>query len=124
MNFPIKIKFKHHSVPPTKGGCNQPLWLCILIPIKVTDKVTPEEYKEGFGIARADIVEGKFHLVYERRAALDDGTVPIQDNWDLGEEVAKVLGYKKIIVKAGTYKVDFSKYPEFGETYFDADLQK
>ena len=93
MNFPIKIKFKHHSVPPTKGGCNQPLGLCILIPIKVTDKVTPEEYKEGFGIARADIVEGKFHLVYERRAALDDGTVPIQ-TMGFGRRSCQSFGYK------------------------------
>lgn len=124
MNVPIKIKFKYHSVPPTKDGCTQPLGLCIIIVIKVTDKVTPEEYKEGFGIARADVIDGKFHLVYERRAALDDGTVPIQDYWDLGEEVSKALGYKKIVVKPGIYKVDFSKYPEFGETFFEADFQK
>jgi len=72
----------------------------------------------------ADIMEEKFHLIYCRRAALDDGTVPIQDYWDLGKEVANALGYKKIVVKPGTYKVDYSSYPEYGETYFDAEILK
>lgn len=118
MNATIKLKFKHDS------PCTKPLGICIIIPIPVTCEVTPKEYEEGFGIACADVVEKKFHLVFKRRAALNDGTIPIPDYWDLGDEVAKALGYKKIIVESGTYKVDFSNYPEFGEAFFDARLEK
>ncbi len=118
MKAPIKLKFKHDS------PCTKPFGICIIIPLSVTCDVTPKEYEEGFGIACADVVERKLHLVFMRRAALDDGTIPIPDYWDLGEEVAKALGYKKIIVKPGTYKVNFSNYPQFGEAFFEAELEK
>jgi hypothetical protein len=121
MSFPIKIKFKHHPSPPT-GGCTVPLGICIIIPIGLTDNVTAEEYEDGFGIADCDKVDSKIHLVFKRRAALDDGTIPIQDNWNLGTAVSKKLGYNSVIVRPGRYNVNFSNYREFGEALFDADF--
>jgi len=122
MKRPIKVKFKHHPSPPT-GGCTKPFGLCIIIPIGTTDNVTQAEYDEGFGIAQCGVKNGKFHMVFERRAALDDGTVPIQDYWNLGEAVARDFGYKEIIIRPANYHVDFSKYSEFGEALFDADIR-
>jgi hypothetical protein len=121
MATPIKIKFKHHPSPPT-SGCTVPFGICIIIPIGLANNVTSEEYNEGFGIALCDIVDGKFHLVFQRRAALDDGTVPIQDYWNLGEEVSKKLGFDEVVVRPGRYNVNFSNYREFGEALFDADF--
>lgn len=122
MKRPIKVKFKHHPSPPT-SGCTKPFGLCIIIPIGLTDSVTPEEYDEGFGIAQCEVEGAKFHMIFERRAALDNGTVPIQDHWDLGKDVARAFGYKEIIIRPGEYRVDFSNYSEFGEAFFDADIK-
>jgi hypothetical protein len=122
MKKPIKVKFKHHPSPPT-SGCTKPFGLCIIIPIGLTDNVTQEEYDEGFGIAQSEVVNNKFHMIFERRAALDNGTVPIQDYWNLGEAVARAFGYKEIIIRPGEYRVDSSNYTEFGEAFFDADIK-
>jgi hypothetical protein len=121
MATPIKIKFKHHPSPPT-GGCTIPFGLCIIIPIPVTDQVSSAESVDGFGIADSDIVSEKVHLVFHRRAALDDGTIPIAADWDLGNDVASALGYRRIVIKKGNYSVDFTNYREFGEAFFDADF--
>lgn len=121
MKKPIKIKFKHHPSPPT-SGCTKPFGLCIIIPIGIKDHVTQEEYDEGYGIAQSEVVNNKFHMIFERRAALDDGTIPIQSDWNLGEEVARAFGYREIIIRSGEYRVDFSNYREFGEAFFTADF--
>ena len=59
-------------------------------------------------------------MIFERRAALDDGTIPIQSDWNLGKEVARAFGYREIIIRSGEYRVDFSNYREFGEAFFTA----
>ncbi|MBC8181166.1 hypothetical protein H8E88_08580 [candidate division KSB1 bacterium] len=117
----IKVKFKHHPSPPT-SGCTKPFGLCIIIPINFAEDVTPEEYAEGYGIADCEVVNEQFHMIFNRRAALDDGTIPIENNWNLGEEIARGFGYSEIIIQSGDYNVNFSNYPEFGEVFFNANL--
>lgn len=117
----VRIKFKHHPIPPT-SGCTKPFGLCIIIPINFQDSVTPEEYEEGYGIAICDIVDDQVHMIFERRAALDNGTVPIQNDWNLGEDIAEGFDCTEIVIQEGEYEVDFSTYDEFGEAYFDAEI--
>lgn len=117
----IRVKFKHHPSPPT-SGCTEPFGLCITIPIKTATSVTEGEYKEGFGIANCEVINGQFHMVFERRAALDNGKIPIINDWKLGAEVAKAFGYSEIVIQAGDYDVDFSNHSEFGESFFRASF--
>lgn len=121
MKRPIKLKFKHHPSPPT-DGCTVLFGICILIPIGLTDRATKKEYEEGFGIAQSEVIKNQFHLIFERRAALDSGMIPIQMDWNLGREVANAFGFEEIIIRKGEYRVDFSKYEEFGECFFDTSF--
>lgn len=71
------------------------------IPVGVSNSVTLAEYQDGFGIAQCEVINGKFHMIFERRAALDNGKIPIAENWDLGSQVASAFGYNQIIIKQG-----------------------
>jgi len=101
----------------------KPFWLGIIIPLVFADNVSSEEYDEGFGTAQCDVKNDKFHMVFRRTSASDDGIVQIKDYWNLGEEVAREFGYKEIIIQHGEYIFDFLNNPEFVETFFDANFR-
>ena len=82
--------------------------------------LTDAEIKEGnYGYVTTSEVNGKLNVIFENPAALEDATIPFETNMDVLPETYKALGYSWITVKAGTYTVDFSRFPKFGEVNLD-----
>jgi len=85
--------------------------------------LTADEYAKGYGTATGTIENGQLHLIFDRDAALADGTIPIDQDFFIGSEVSQELGYHTVTISRGTYRVDFSTYTQFGEAWFNAVLQ-
>ena len=113
-----KLKFKHSAGPTHCMNCHCPLGICIQINFKMSP-ITTEETNDGYGYVSASIVKGKLNVIFENPAALEDGTIPIEEDWVLSPEFAKYLGLNSITVKGGVYKVDFSRNQNFGEIFLD-----
>ncbi|HET8796496.1 MAG TPA: hypothetical protein VFO89_02340, partial [Thermoanaerobaculia bacterium] len=114
-----KLKFKHAS-----PGCNDPLGLCLIIPLRWTspsESLTPEEVADGFGFGTMEVVDGKLYLTPHRPAALPDGTLPIDEDKRLEPDLALALGYKSITIKRGVYRMNMA-YGEFGRAVMDIDV--
>jgi hypothetical protein len=81
-----------------------------------TGTASPAEITAGFGNAGA-YVDGsnRLHMVFHQPTALADNTIPIPADFSVGPEFSQALGYGSVVIKGGTYLVDFSSYSEFGE---------
>jgi len=125
------FKFKFGCAGCT--GCPNPLGICFYVPI---DRLVSDGYtlpsadtvessgdtSGGWGIAKVEIVSGQVHMIFQHAAALPDGTIPVPNNWDLGSLLSSALGYTDVTVTAGTYVVNFSNYPTYGEIYMNCTL--
>jgi hypothetical protein len=122
--LPIKILFKWSGIIGPGGGgggCNTPLGICITRGFSVANSpLRREEIAEGYGIALSRVTENRLYLVFNREAALRDGTIRISRDMPLEPEVSRGLGYERITLKAGTYKVDMSVKP-FGEAWMNIE---
>jgi hypothetical protein len=123
-SYTTKILFKWHGFcpPHCSGGCDQPLGICLIIPFAL-GTVSPEEFAEGFGNADINLDgENNVHLVFHRDVALTDSTIPITQDFFIGSPVSNALGYDSVIICQGTYDVDFSIHPQYGEATFQTKL--
>lgn len=113
-----KVKFAH-SAGRNCGQCLCPFGICILITIGI-EEITPDEARTGlYGYVTAQVKDGKLNFIFENRAALDDGTTPFDADMVLAPNTCKALGFNSITIKAGNYKVDYSRFPKFGEVNLD-----
>lgn len=136
----VKVKFRH-------GGnqCQYPLGVCILITVGYGDDyggdelgdefyeddferyISEEEKKDDIGMTVVEIIDNKLHIEFFRPAALEDGTVPIEDDTVLDPALTEFLGYKSIKLKGGNYSVENiggkkGKNNFFGEIFIDCEL--
>jgi hypothetical protein len=117
----VKLLFKWGGIltPGGGGGCNTPLGICITRGFALdTAPLTKVEIKEGFGTATFQVEGEQLHMVFHREAALPDGTIHINRDKYLEPDLSAALGYGRIMLKAGVYRVDMSK-ERFGETFVD-----
>ncbi|NVO30745.1 hypothetical protein [Hymenobacter lapidiphilus] len=103
-------------------GCNSPLGICISAPIgsrsanfSSDPSLNQLSLEEDTGLVRMRMEGSKMHIIFEKDAALPDGTVPIDrdllfENWKNG---------KSAVVKAGKYKANFKNY-KHGEIWANA----
>ena len=61
---------------------------------------------------------GYVKFVFNQTTALEDGTIPVEDDYTFRPEVAKLFGYTKITIQKGTYTVHPSSTSDFGEVVF------
>lgn len=111
----VGLKFMHHG---TGTSCNTPLGLCLTIPFRLfnpPEKLSSRELAEGFGTADFEVAGDRLRMIFHRPAALPDGTVKLEKDKVLERPIAHALGYERIVLKKGSYKVDLSK-KRFGET--------
>lgn len=108
-----KLKFKWHG---SGSSCETPLGICISIPIGLAETaLTDREIEEGYGTATFQVIdEGLLRMVFDREAALPDGTIRIDFDKELESPLAEALGYRSITLLGGVYQVDFST-ERFGE---------
>ncbi|HEX6184195.1 MAG TPA: hypothetical protein VFZ44_09985 [Pyrinomonadaceae bacterium] len=119
---PIKILFKWHGmIGPGGGGggCDTPLGICFVIGLSnANSPLRRAEIAEGYGIALTRVKGNRLYMVFNREAALRDGTIRVSRDVTLAPEVSRSLGYERITIKAGTYKVNPAVRP-FGETWMN-----
>ncbi len=111
------ITFKHHTTTPTgPGPCEQPLGICIRIPIgRASGALTEADLAAGRGSPEFRVEDGKLLIAFDREAALPDGTIAIEFEKALESDLAADLGFDRIVMKPGVYPVDKSRL-QFGET--------
>ncbi|RIY04559.1 hypothetical protein D0T11_21610 [Hymenobacter rubripertinctus] len=71
--------------------------------------------QDDMGIVRTRMEGKKMHIIFDRQAALPDGTVPIDRDILLEGWKNK----KNAVIKAGNYKASFKKN-KYGEIWADA----
>lgn len=122
--LPVKVLFKWHGyVGPGGGGggCEVPLGICLIIGFSpASAALTREEIAGGYGIALLQVKGDRLYMAFNREAALPDGTIRITKNVSLGPDVSRGLGYERITLKAGAYKVNKAVRP-FGETWVNIE---
>lgn len=103
-----RVRFKHGI------GCAKELGICIIAPFKqaITDN-------DVYGTASMRLEEGnKLHMIFDQQAATAEGIVPISKDILVNDW----LGYRTVTVKAGDYKISYSKY-QFGEIWANVELK-
>ena len=102
-----KLKFKWHG---SGSSCETPLGICLSIPIGLAEAaLTDREIADGYGTATFQVVdEGLLRMVFDREAALPDGTIRIDFDKTLESSLAVALGYESITLLSGVYRVDWS----------------
>jgi len=113
----IKILFMWSGMigPGGGGGCNVPLGICITRGFTIAaGEMSPAEVADGFGTAAFQVEGDRLRMTFHREAALRDGTIRIERDKQLEPEVSAALGYARITLKAGAYRVDKSR-TRFGE---------
>ena len=114
-----KLKFKHSAGPERCQNCLCPLGICVTIQF-FSSALTNAQMNDGYGTARVRIEKNKLVLSFDQPAALPDGTIPIESDYFIGSEYSSVLGFAKVMIKTGIYKVtNFSEANPYGECYFD-----
>jgi hypothetical protein len=108
----IKLKFKHHG---SGMHCDTPLGICLVINFRLaTEPLTEEEVADGYGTADFVVEGDSLRMVFDREAALPDGTIRIDYDKALDPEVSRSFGYESITLKTGVYWVDWSR-ERYGE---------
>ncbi|MEI8202393.1 MAG: hypothetical protein WCH34_05240 [Bacteroidota bacterium] len=89
--------------------CDVPFGVYVNFPFEPSNvPLTPTEFNAGYGKAMINIDnQNKVHLIFDRRAALDDNSIPISVDFFIGSAVSNALGYDSIIIQQGTYNVNF-----------------
>ena len=124
--FPrIKFYLKHHGKPGS--GCSEPLGICIIIGFeKLTEyPLTQKEIEFGYGTGSVFMENGKLMMAYDQITDIGDGTIPIIEDFSIGQYVAEKFGYKDIIIRKDNYVVNYDKkekYP-YGYSFFNVDLK-
>ncbi len=138
----LKFKFKHSAGPTQCQNCQCPLGICFQTAISVIDDgvddediyeqnlrslITDDEYEQAFGVATAEIVDGKLHLEFFRPAALEDGTIPVPE-YQFADDVLEKLGYHSISLHQGNYEVTNiggtkGNNSFYGEVFIDCDVE-
>lgn len=120
--IPVKVLLKWHGyVGPGGGGggCDVPLGICFTRAFAVANSaLTREEIAAGYGIALLQVKGNRLYMAFNREAALRDGTIRVSQDETLAPDVSKSLGYERITLKAGVYKVNGAVRP-FGETWMN-----
>lgn len=102
------------------GSCIIHYAACLSYQFVPATSVSPEEFNDGYGIAIISINnQNKVNLVFHRRI---DSPLPIPYNFFIGSQVSHALGYDSVIIQQGSYNVDFSNYPQYGECTFNTKL--
>ncbi|MDQ3743875.1 MAG: hypothetical protein M3444_05800 [Acidobacteriota bacterium] len=118
--IPVKVLFKWHGyIGPGGGGggCDAPLGICFTRAFALArSALTREEIAAGYGIALLQVKRNRLYLAFNREAALRDGTIRVSQDETLAPEVSMSLGYERITLKAGVYKVNAAVRP-FGEMW-------
>jgi hypothetical protein len=103
------------------GGCAYPGGICYRSPPFPVDpwfELSAELREQGYGRAEAEVIdERQLRLVFHDEARTEKGTLPVDQEFDLGPEAAKVLGYSSVIVLPGEYEVTPVEGSELGEAY-------
>ena len=112
--FPIKLVFRHtplfgqecegYSICPS---CTCPLGICICRGIAYhTGSLSLAELREGFGTATMYVDDDdKLRIVFDQDAAMADGTVDIDEDYLLPQNLSDSLGYDSVRIYQGTYLV-------------------
>lgn len=118
INCKPKVKFKHGGCQGA-SGCDCPLGICISWRFLLDgSQLTQSEREAGIGQPTVSIENGKLHMIFDCEASLEDGTIPIDNDFFIGDNVSNFFEYQSIVIVRGIYHVDFTKHREFGEVYF------
>lgn len=119
----IKAAFKHRG--PLNGfcddgsDCGRCLGICVIITWTLTDSITTAERADGYGLSDIEILQGN-KMSFIPDSSIDNGAgyaIVDTDN-SVGLGVSTELGYSNVVVKAGTYAIDYSTYSD-GEVKLD-----
>ena len=121
-----KFVFGTYSRPDVTGeGCDGDRGTCIIIHGRmVDDDFNVKDLGDGMGLAEIEVVDGqlKFNILF------DTSKDPFQRNFNvikdirLDKEVCEYLGYQTVIIEAGEYGVDFSRF-EYGSVLLNVQLR-
>jgi hypothetical protein len=118
------FKFKFTGCFGTE--CNVPGGICHVsspYPVDLAYELSREQREEGFGLADAEVVKERLHLVFQHDARSEKGTLPVEFPVDLGPEGAKALGHSGVVIQPGEYEVTPVEGSEFGEAYVEVELK-
>ncbi|GIV29379.1 MAG: hypothetical protein KatS3mg028_0445 [Bacteroidia bacterium] len=107
-----RLRFKHTG--PSKPGepppapCETPLGICFIFGIQENSgPLTKEEIMSGINTAEISILNNnQMKIIPDTVFAYENGTIEIEGNFHVSDVVSHMLGYKKILVKKGTYIVN------------------
>lgn len=114
-----------HQYPNCEGGdCGTCHGICVKRVPKDADGITlsTQEIADGDIYAWVYISEGG-QLCMEPIGNIDNGggTTEITENFDLGDEVASLLGFSSVTIIAGTYTITYSTTYPNGVVCFDIE---
>lgn len=98
----------HEVDPALSVNC---IDFCVRVePRRITRPLTPAELADGYNYINRSVVSGglKVKISPEGSADNGDGKTRINSDRNVSTEVADMLGYKSVKIKAGTYTIDYS----------------
>lgn len=132
-SFPIKLKFIWESIwtgDPTSNPCYTPgvcgacPGICIYFgPWIAVSQLTQQEIAEGIGIGTINLIQNdtKLSMICSTTPDNGNGYTIILNNWTWPSEIANEFGYDSLVIKSGTYAVNYNNYPN-GRVDFNVEV--
>lgn len=130
----VKVRLRWHGIGgpgnncwKTNRECGDCPGVCVLIEWLQASNLTQEEKDDGFDYAYIELdkesIEPK--LTFEPEASMDDGSgvVKIENDSNIGSYASNLLAENSVIIKAGEYRIDYTKGVGFGQVIFDVQKQ-
>lgn len=105
-------------------GCPCPLGICLCGGFSNGPITDTSLISQGFGTASAEYVDSKLHLVFDQPTALENGTIPITDEYYFSKSLLDYLGIDhpvKLVVEIDTVNFSNHRYGEAHLTLQDVD---
>ncbi|HET8963230.1 MAG TPA: hypothetical protein VFM99_05000, partial [Chitinophagales bacterium] len=92
-------------------------------PTIATSGLTQQEISSGIGIGTINLIQNDTKLAMICSTTPDNGNgyTQILQNWTWPEAIANEFGYDSLVIKAGTYAVNYNNYPN-GRVDFNVEV--
>jgi len=122
------IKFRWEGIinnghPTCPGGnCGACIGFCIIFRGGIFDEnkpLSPEQIAEGIGTAKIKLSGNNLFMEPDTYCDNGDGYLRITDYYTFDSELSSLMGYNRVTIKPGTYKIHYSADKPNGKIKFD-----